>query len=464
MTRREHHASPRDRRFLRLAASIPIAVALVVVGSASNASASVERAAATCEEGSRDSASAVGDTTTVTEPAPSTLSRGAAHTAIIKLRYSAESSCVWAWIGGGPPTVGSVVWIDRKAVGPEGRTDSSLGIRGVRFGNESTYGPAYQLRAGIEAYRACGRFDQTVEPSCTLWFDGTRLFDDEGGPGPTYVALGDSFAAGEGAPSADGYEQGTDTPTNLCHRSDAAYGPIVGRELGLGTTFIACSGGKTTDYWTAQKDRQGQPAQLEMLSKNAELVTLTFGGNNIGFANVARNCAVAKEMRDPRNKASCNGEIADASAQIQSLADSPDSTKTIGAVLRDVRVRAPQARILLLGYPRLFPESPNKSCTTGFPGVEFAVDEMTAVNRLVSDLNATLQSQAAASGTGASFVDVGETFDGHDACAADNDRWINLLRDPRLSTSRNESFHPTPAGQAAFAQRVLACQRHNECE
>ncbi|WP_433035295.1 peptidoglycan-binding protein [Actinomycetospora sp. CA-053990] len=267
-----------------------------------------------------------------------------------------------------------------------------------------------------------------------------------------YAALGDSFSSGEGAPEA-GREYLDDTETNLCHRSDNAYGVEVGRTLGMPTDFVACSGAVLHDYWLPQSERAGQPDQRSAVGPDTSLVTLSLGGNDIGFGGVAANCAIGKLARIGWD-ANCVGEIEGATDRVSNV------RAPMASVLRDIHERAPRARILVVGYPRMFPDAPSDQCSTGFPGVSFQIKEMTRLNALATALNAEIRTVSLEAGDWVSFVSVENAFAGHDACVdSDRDRWINLMHSPRQETTKNESYHPTIAGQAAFRDRVLGCYR-----
>src|SRR5437868_1539276 len=70
----------------------------------------------------------------------------------------------------------------------------------------------------------------------------------------TYVALGDSYSAGEGlAP----YSEGTDTPPNGndCHRSQTqSYVELLAHEVNATTLkFLACSGAQTANIFQSEQ-------------------------------------------------------------------------------------------------------------------------------------------------------------------------------------------------------------------
>ncbi|PVZ03972.1 GDSL-type esterase/lipase family protein [Actinomycetospora cinnamomea] len=265
-------------------------------------------------------------------------------------------------------------------------------------------------------------------------------------PPGRYAALGDSFASGEGTGD---YVDGTDTPDNRCHRSGHAYGTAVGRKLGMETDVIACSGARTVDHWLPQNGRLGQTDQRSAVGPDTTLVTVTLGGNDIGFAPLAVNCAGGKLARESWS-ANCVDEIEG------SVRRAPEVREALIPLLRDVHERAPRARVLVTGYPRLFPDAPGDQCPTGVPFISWQIKEMTRLNALATALNAQIRSAAAEAGPWASYVDLENALAGHDACSSDP--WVHLVRDV-LDERRQESYHPTVAAQGEFAQRVLRCYR-----
>ncbi len=128
-------------------------------------------------------------------------------------------------------------------------------------------------------------------------------------PNPTssfrIVALGDSYISGEGAPR---YFPGTDEPgRNLCHRAATAYPRLVAAELGVGLSFVACSGATTPDVTgvdaagarvPGQYPRSGagvlgarpQVAVLRDIAR-PDVVLISIGGNDAGFAEIGTGCA-----------------------------------------------------------------------------------------------------------------------------------------------------------------------------
>src|ERR1700722_9542183 len=101
----------------------------------------------------------------------------------------------------------------------------------------------------------------------------------------SYVALGDSYAAGPGIPDQTGAVAG-------CEQSNSSYPFLVAQSLALELTDMSCSSATIADLSTAQPTGDGiNPAQLSALSPATALVTLGIGGNDVGWASIFTRCA-----------------------------------------------------------------------------------------------------------------------------------------------------------------------------
>lgn len=228
---------------------------------------------------------------------------------------------------------------------------------------------------------------------------------------PPYVALGDSYAAGVGA----------GVPHSVCWRSRAGYPVAVAGSLGLTVAYQACLGatvGHVLDY------------QLGALSPDTDLVTLTIGGNDIGFVPVLIACAEPAWMSD-------SDAVIDQALRLLRTT-LPDRLDRLHEV---VRATAPGARRVVTAYPRLFAGLDCSLLTF------FSDHEMDRLNAAADELVVTVE--AAAGRAGADFVDVRARFTDHAVCQPDP--WLN-----GVSAVVVNSFHPDAAGHDAYAAAVLA--------
>ncbi|MFI0445897.1 SGNH/GDSL hydrolase family protein [Actinomadura sp. 6N118] len=215
-----------------------------------------------------------------------------------------------------------------------------------------------------------------------------------------YVALGDSYASGTGAGA---YEAGA------CKRSANAYPQLwTARQTVASFKFMACSGARTTGVLANQ---------LGALSAATTLVTVTAGGNDAGFGRVMEACVL-------RSESDCAKAVSAAEEYMETTL--PDRLDTL---YRAIRGKAPKARVVVLGYPRLYKIVDN--CAG------MSRSKRTALNRGADSLVTTVA--AAASRARFVFSDVRDEFAGHELCSGH--RWLQAVTIPLA-----DSYHPTARG------------------
>lgn len=224
---------------------------------------------------------------------------------------------------------------------------------------------------------------------------------------PSYVALGDSYSSGTGTRSylADG---------TTCQRSAYAYPSLIAAARGYALTFRACSGARIPDVTTAQ---------VGALDAGTAYVTVSVGGNDAGFAGVLTECA------QPGWLSNCNGAIDRARAYVTTTLPG-----ALGTLYGSIRARAPHAKVVVVGYPRIFN---GEDCNVA---TFFSPAEESRLNAMADLLNSTTAKAAGARGF--SFADPTPRFVGHAVC--DGVEWLN-----GLSTPITESYHPHRAGHAS---------------
>jgi lysophospholipase L1-like esterase len=248
-----------------------------------------------------------------------------------------------------------------------------------------------------------------------------------------YVALGDSFTAGPLIPNQHGSPIG-------CLRSDHNYPSLLAARLHVATFVDAsCSGAETTDMTAAQSVTLGtNPPQFDALTAETTLVSVGIGGNDIGYTGIFETCAelsLGNPFGSPC-KRHFGGELD------QRIAD---TAPKIAAVLRGIHDRAPQARVLVVGYLRLLPAG--SGC---WPLVPIAAGDVPFLDGAERSSNAMLADQA--SQGGADFVDAYQGGNGHDMCAAPGVKWVEGL----LPTQPAAPIHPNAAGMGIVADRAAA--------
>lgn len=278
-----------------------------------------------------------------------------------------------------------------------------------------------------------------------------------------YVALGDSYSSGEGAGdyvdntnSDDATKQWfNDLPidlwpgdphVNICRRSANAYSGYVyaNGDFAGNYVFGACSGAITTDYYEDNHGgNEGEGPQRDHITENTSLITLSMGGNDFGFGNVMAECV----KRGLGLGAACGP---DATAETQAAIDA--KIEKLIQMYRDLEADAPDgARILVVGYPRLFPEDP-----TG-PTWGIAQRDQGWLNEMGAYVNDAIRTAIAESGTRIEFVDVTDALAGHES--GTSDPWLHDLTfgvdgGNWLVPVSNNSYHPTAEGQQAIGAIV----------
>lgn len=237
-----------------------------------------------------------------------------------------------------------------------------------------------------------------------------------------YVALGDSYAAGQGAgPYLDD-----------CYRSENTYSELAADAKAIKLVTNAACSGKTTQEVVS--------TQLGRLNKSTELVTITAGGNNLGFGAIITACGAVMVSPTVEAAAACDKASADAAAML----GSGQLAAEVGSMIQSVQAAAPNAEIVVTGYPYLYDPVP---LNTADPMSVFIYQ----ASQLADGLNANIAGAAMA--TGAEYVDVRAAFAGHGINSATNDPWINLnLAD--LGSADN--FHPNDEGYEAYYASMSA--------
>ncbi|MDG9700981.1 SGNH/GDSL hydrolase family protein [Streptomyces sp. DH37] len=229
----------------------------------------------------------------------------------------------------------------------------------------------------------------------------------------SYVALGDSYSSGVGAGSYD-------SASGSCKRSTKAY-PVLWKNANAPASFhfTACSGAKTTDVINNQ---------LGPLTSGTTLVSISIGGNDAGFADAMTTCVLQGES-------ACINRINEARAYISNTLPS-----RLDAVYNAIRGKAPNARVVVLNYPRFYKLS--GSCVVGLSERSRA-----AINSAADHLSDTIAKRVADHGF--AFGDVRGRFTGHEICSGDawlhSVDWLNITN----------SYHPKATGQAGGYYPVM---------
>jgi lysophospholipase L1-like esterase len=256
-----------------------------------------------------------------------------------------------------------------------------------------------------------------------------------------YVALGDSYTSGPVIPV-----QRID-PIG-CERSTNNYPALLARTLRIHDyTDVSCSGAKTVNMTAPQTVPLGvNPPQFDALRRDTDFVTLTIGGNDLGFTEIIFTC-VQLSVTDPFGNP-CQREATAGGGDFYAQRIAETAPK-VAQVLAGIRARSPHATVLLVGYLRILP--PSVGCYPVFP---IARGDVPYLDGLEQRFNTMLADQAFSHG--AAFVDSYGGSTGHDACKLlPGQKWV----EGTVPTSPAAPVHPNAIGMqqvAAFARETLA--------
>ena len=285
-------------------------------------------------------------------------------------------------------------------------------------------------------------------PGLGLDYPRGEVLTREKRPATPYLALGDSYSSGEGV---EPFEPGTNfSGVNECHRSDSAYARLISgtspKIPALGVQgFRACSGAVTENIrYGPQWNEPG--AQLDLPAwpdTTTQLVTLTIGGNDIGFGPTINTCAL--------NPPACDSAFQDANTKVANLGGS------LAGTYAEILKRLPNARVYVIGYPPLF--AAGTGCTLGpnsdYPITESrkqqAIDLLNALNKKIKDQVDVVRAMNDGYYQRLKFVPAdgqNSPFLGKHICS--NDPYFHGLN----LANTVYSFHPNAAGQQAYATLV----------
>lgn len=255
-----------------------------------------------------------------------------------------------------------------------------------------------------------------------------------GATAANYTALGDSYAAGPLIPNPL-------LPLG-CLKSSNNYAHLAAPGIGLTLRDATCSGAETEDMTNPQNvDPDGpNPPQFNSLDASTTVVSVTIGGNDIGFSEVAQSCITVNPFSHPCLDKYNSGGVDQLKARIEATAPK------VAAVLQGIKTRSPSAKIYVVNYPAIFPE-------TGFgcwPQMPIGFQDVPYLRSTQKRLNSMLATQASANG--ATLVNWYGASIGHDACKGTSTRWV----EPLVPGTSAAPIHPNKAGMVGGANALLA--------
>jgi lysophospholipase L1-like esterase len=238
-------------------------------------------------------------------------------------------------------------------------------------------------------------------------------------PGSRYVALGGSFASGPGIP----------TQGSACGRSDHNYPHLVASRLNLRLVDVTCSGATTANV--LDEPQGTHPPQIDAVTADTALVSITVGGNNIRYSSTTRACAWKLNCLAGLDQPTINAAVTDLPRHLEQL---------IGAV----RERAPNAIVVLVTYPQVIPPE-------GAQCAKLAMSPTDAA--FIRDLGQRLEDAlfVVAKADNVVLADPYLVTPGHGPCAPAGQSWVAGVR-----ARHGSPYHPTAAGHEEMAALVVA--------
>ncbi|OXM53897.1 SGNH/GDSL hydrolase family protein [Amycolatopsis alba] len=248
-----------------------------------------------------------------------------------------------------------------------------------------------------------------------------------------YVALGDSYTASPGTGRPVGAPSG-------CDRSDNNYPSLLAAKLRPAEFVDVSCGGATTEHLTGeQKTRDGTNApQLDAVTGSTTLVTVGIGGNDVGFVGFGGQCATQNQAASPCKTQLTAGGRDQLAERITAAAD------RLGGVLDQIRAKAHEARIVVVGYPTVLPDD-NGGC---WPVLPVGEGDVAYLRDSLKRLNTTLQETAKAHEAG--FADMSTASKGRDMCSAANRRWV----EGPAPAVPGAPLHPNARGEEGMAEVI----------
>lgn len=390
-------------------------------------------------------------------------------------RFASETTGTWNL--GQPLTQWGRVFVhlpDHAAWAPDAKYT-------INLGNGQTVTRSLPQRRYANEWASLGVFNFAGTPTVTLsnvtgdpkdidarddiaW-DAVAFQPLPGKPKDIVVSLGDSFSSGEGAgnysPVTDNNGD-DDRMRNACHRSANSWSrlaklpdsstPIGARDNLDDPTLdyhaISCSGAETKHLFAIEKaSKQHEAPQLQQgyLDGNTTLVTLSIGGNDVGFSPVLQACIKAHFLG-----LNCQSEKPGVYEKLEKLKGQLDKT------ISTIQTQAPNAMILLMGYPALFGD--------GVACMPLSRNDLGWLQQMNADLNSSIRDRVEAAGDSkVVFADPTTAFDGRSICGQDpaiNNLmpWVEHVWGSR--TSGDEPMFQIPSPWGDIKAGVAAASIH----
>jgi len=233
--------------------------------------------------------------------------------------------------------------------------------------------------------------------------------------GDRYVSLGSSIASGYGIA----------TQSTFCGRSDRDYGHLVAATLGLNLTDVSCGAAVIPNV--LDRAQSTAPPQIDAVTPDTKLITVSVGGNDINLNGTALVCGNPATVCSPP-------------ATLD--ADEAGLQGKLVAMLTALKARAPSAIVVLVTYPREFPD---QNCAA----LSLSDGELSMLRGMGEKLEAA--SVSAAQQADVVLVDPYVQPGDHTACAPAPQRWTAGYK---VAPGEGFAYHPTALGHEEMAKLI----------
>lgn len=249
------------------------------------------------------------------------------------------------------------------------------------------------------------------------------------------VSFGDSYTAGTWTGATQ------PSPALFCAQAADNYPRQVAHALGMSLTDRSCNGARTGNI-VAPQHAQGEvaPPQIEGLSPDTRLVTIALGVNDNGLFGTLVGCSHYTAVSTSATP--CKDSVL--AATPNPVSQIPGVTGSLASAVRAIKAKAPQAQVVLLGYPQVLPDG--AQCPARWPITE---GDAAWVNESLSELDEAIKSAAAQ--TDSTFLDLRPVTASHTACAADP--WFNGSSVPDHDGA---TYHPRSGYMTGVARALVA--------
>ena len=248
-------------------------------------------------------------------------------------------------------------------------------------------------------------------------------------PASAYVAMGSSYAAGPDITTS------ADHPKNRCARSADNYAHILARKLNLHLIDVTCSGATTEHVIGPWKELQ---PQIEALTVDTKLVTVTIGGNDVGYFGMLWS-ASCTSVSVPATARGFKCPVPPAKADAWTKVDA--GMRRIAA---EVHRRSPAARLVFVDYLSVLPA---RGACANAPMSPDTARTITAVAQRLSHLTARVAAETQADVIKASAISAR-----HNACS--RDPWITGFP-TNTSAPGFVPYHPNEKGMIAITEALM---------